>query len=369
MATLAAWPSVVDAHETDQFTLPLDKRFVDMGDFLDAVHYRALQDATAEVNAQIAEALKDPDPERRRQRLDSLHRPWRVADAVYRRFNDPFFEFYDIEGALNTNWARGLQPGCISSYCTLDWVYSAAHFPLDPRRLVLTFQSSTFKAYGVYMGTDKFLHFHHLGIMYYECFLKGRSMGLSDEDALARVRAQYVEGPISEWALLGEAVTGVYSNADLVANYMGMRFYQNLTEPVRLKGEIRPPLLVIKNEFYRLNRQVRPESGWFGWFVSDHWNEALNPNLYDISIRSRMSGVLRQRSQRIVDFYTKVDHRPADPEWFARYAVELKTYYGEDYGHAGAPDELVTIANTCWPEYERRRSTDGTAFARSPRAP
>jgi len=369
LAVLGAVAPSAHAHETDQFTLPLDRPFADMGDFLDAVHYRALQNATDEVNSEIAEAMKDPDPASRRRRLDALHAPWRIAEAVYGRFNDPFFEFYDIEGALNTNWVRGLHPGRITSYSTLDWVYSDAHFPLDPRRIVLSFQASTVKAYGVYFGTDKLLHFHHLGMMYYACLLKGRELGLSEEEALARVRAQYLEGPVSEWALLGVAVTGIHSNADLVANYTGMRFYQNLTEPVRLKGQVYPPLLVIRNEFYRLNRQVRPESGWFGRFVSDHWNEALNPNLYDISIRARMGGILRQRADRIVKFYTTVDHRPADPAWFERYAAELTTYYGEDYGHAGDKDQMITIANTCWPEYARRRSADSTAFARSAAKP
>jgi hypothetical protein len=358
------WAHPAAGHESDQFTLPVDRPFADMGDFLDAVHYRAVERAAAELNVQIAVAMRDPDPARRRERLDELHSPWRIAEAVNARFNDAFFEVIDLELALDSGWAHKMHPGQITSYVTLDWVYSAAHFPLDPRRVVLAFQSSTFKAYGVYLGTDKLSHFHHLGIMYYEALLEGRRQGLSEEEALARVRRQYCEGPLSEWGMLGWAVTGVYSNGDLAANYLGMRFYENLTEPVRLKGEMRPPLLVIRNEMYRLNRHVRPESGWFGWFVSDHWNEALNPSLFDPSIRSRMRGVLKQRSERIIDFYTRVDHRPADPEWFARYARDLSTYYGEDYGFAGAPEEMVSIANTCWPEFDRRRNPDGTVYAR-----
>ncbi|HZM00350.1 MAG TPA: hypothetical protein VFD43_08870, partial [Planctomycetota bacterium] len=59
----------------------------------------------------------------------------------------------------------------------------------------------------------------------------------------------------------------------------GVRFFENLTEPVVLKGERREPLVVRSGVFWRLNRHVRPRSGWLAAFVSDHWNEALNPNL------------------------------------------------------------------------------------------
>jgi hypothetical protein len=353
------------AHETDQFTLPMDRPFADMGDFLDAVHYRALEKGAAKINARIVEAMKDPDPVRRRQRIDELHDPWRISEAVYGRFNDAFFEIVDLELALRSDWARQSHPGEITAYTTLDWIYSVVHFPLDPRRIVLLFQSSTFKAYGVYFGTDKLSHFHHLGAMYYGALLGGRSMGLSEEEALARVLETYVEGPVSEWALLGFAATGVHSNADLAANYAGMKFYQNLTEPVRLKGQMRPPLLVIHNELYRLNKHVRPESGWFGAFVSDHWNEALNPSLFDPTIRARVNGVLRQRAERIVEFYTRVDGRPADPAYFERYARSLATLDGESYGHSGEWENLYTIGNTCWPIYAQRNGITVAPVARA----
>jgi hypothetical protein len=98
-----------------------------------------------------------------------------------------------------------------------------------------------------------------------------------------------------------------------------------------------------------LNRQVRPRSGWFACYISDHWNEALNPNLYDFTMRPGISRVLRSRAAHIVQFYTGKDGRPSDPAYFDNLARELSTYYGEPYGHSGDFELLMTIGNTCFP--------------------
>src|SRR5438094_401715 len=97
------------------------------------------------------------------------------------------------------------------------------------------------------------------------------------------------EDPVySERGLLGLVTAGAYSNADLMGNYMGFCFYRNLTEPVMLKGETRPPLLVKEGHYWRLADHVRPDSDFFSWFISDHLNEALNPSLYRDDMKSRI---------------------------------------------------------------------------------
>jgi hypothetical protein len=151
----------------------------------------------------------------------------------------------------------------------------------------------------------------------------------------------------------------VYSNADLCSNFMGFKFLLNLTEPVILKGERRAPLVVRCGVFWRVNDQVRPRSGWFGAFVSDHWNEALNPNLYDVTIRANVRGLLRRRADRIMDFYTRKDGRPADAEYFNQLARTLATYDGEEYGHSGQFEDLLTLGNTCLPAVRTAPSPAG----------
>jgi hypothetical protein len=109
------------------------------------------------------------------------------------------------------------------------------------------------------------------------------------------------------------------------------------------------PLVVRCGVFWRVNDHVRPQSGWFAPFVSDHWNEALNPSLYDVTMRTGIRRVLRSRAERIVQFYTQKVGRPNDPAYFETLARELSTYDGEPYGHSGQFEKLMNIGNTCFP--------------------
>ncbi len=159
----------------------------------------------------------------------------------------------------------------------------------------------------------------------------------------------------SDDALLGESnffgtlTTGVYSNGDEAANYLGMKFFINLTEKVSLQGEEREPLVVRCGVFWRVNDQVRPRSGWLRPFFSDHLNEALNPCHYDWTMRERIHKILQSRAGHIVEFYTKNDGRPRNPAYFEQLSRTLATYYGEPYGHSGQVEKLMNIGNTCLP--------------------
>ncbi len=342
------------AHESDQFTLPLNKPFADLGGYLDTVHCRAIEEAVTELNRKIERALEISDPLDRARELERLHRPVQLVSEVYNRFNDAFFEVQNIEFAARSDWAKAMYGDDIRAYRTVNWIYTYTHFPLDPRRLVLFWQSSTIKAYGVYFGTDKLSHFHHMGRIYWETWAHLREEGMSEEEAVVEIVRRYSDGgPIGENGMLGYVPTGVYSNGDLVANYTGYKFFRNLLEPVVLKGEERPPMVVRVGPFYQINTHVRPESGFFGWFVSDHWNEALNPSKFEPSVRWSTRLMLEKRADRIVEFYTVVDGRPAEPSYYERLASDLSTYYGEAYGYWG--DDVMTIANTCLPELEPMR--------------
>jgi hypothetical protein len=350
-AMMASGPAPARANETDQFTLPLDKPFADLGDFFDALHYRILDQVVRDTNARIAEAIKISDPARRAARLDHLRSPQYLADAVRGHFKPGWFETMDLEDALRTDPVLAAYPGQHTAYRTWNWIYTYTHLPVDPRRIILLAQSSTIKAYGSYFGTDKIAHFHDLGHFYFTDYLADRRHGMSEEDAVADVVDTYAHGIISEGGIVGTFAAGVYSNGDLAANYMGFKFYRNLTEPVMLKGSLHPSLLVRKGEFWRLNFHVRPESGFFGAFVCDHWNEALNPCMYEWGVRQMVAWRLQEMADRILTFYAGPDGKPRPPEYFTDMAHELSTYYGEDYGHSGHFDRLLTISDLCWPVY------------------
>lgn len=352
LATCLAWsvPGWLVAHETDNFSLPLEGEFADIGEYLDLVHLQALEEAVREVNARIERALKLKDTEERADRLRQLHDPDAITRAVSGRFNDAMTESLDIENAVRGSKVKRAHPGQRTAYRNLDWMFAYVHLPIDPRRLILLFQASTIKAHGVYFGTDKLAHFHHMGRYYYDAYRARLREGKTPAEAQQAVVRLYAESSmIAENAFVGFLASGVYSNADLASNFMGFKFLLNLTEPVQLKGVVREPLLARCGVFWRVNDHVRPRSSWFSVFISDHWNEALNPNLYDQTIRWSVRSLLERRADRIVSFYTERDGRPDDPVYYDRLAHELATYDGEDYGHSGEFDKLMTLGNTCLP--------------------
>jgi hypothetical protein len=339
----------VGADETDNFYLPLDKELADLGPFLEAANTIALEEAVAEVNLRIEQALRIEDGSARARRLQELHDPLALANAFVRRFGHPRFEDSQMDRALGGSWARQSFAGRRSSSQDL-WMNFAAHFPLDLRRWMMLLQNPTVKACGVYFSGDKIVHFHHIGLDYYRRYRSLLQKGLSPEAAYGKVIKHFgATGFWSEELMFGLVATGVYSNADMAANHAGFKFFMNLTDKVRLKGVESEPLLVRSGVFWRLNRHVRPRSGWFAAFISDHWNEALNPNRYDFTMRPGVRCILRSRANAIVTFYTQKDNRPDDAEYFNTLARELSNYYGEPYGHSGQVDTLMTIGNTCFP--------------------
>ncbi len=349
-ALLPAAPA--QAHETDQYSLPVNRPMADVGDWLDCVHTQAVEKAVRVVNAEIERALRDPDPVQREKSLAWARRPEHLAYVVLDSFNDPFTEILDAEHALRSSWAKDTYRGAYAIYSPSDWIYGRSHFWLDPRNITLMFRSGSVKAYGVYFGTDKLSHFHHMGSIYYGDYMAYRASGMSDAEATAAVVRSYADtNPIAERGLLGFIATGVYSNADLAANFMGLKFCINVTEPVVLKGELREPMIVRRGEFFRVNQHIRPESGWFGYFVSDHWNEAFNPCWYDFSIRSSVHDTIRERAAPIRDFYTRIDGRPDDPAYYRALSHNLATYDGEEYGHSKNWDKLLTLDQVCWPSW------------------
>ena len=350
LCLLCFWAFTAPAPECDNFFLPLDTEMADLGDYFETVHTLALEEAVGTVNAQIERALNIQDPAKRSEQLARLHRPDALAAALAARFAHPYVEASVMERALETKQARKSFPGQKTLHSAI-WMNFSAHFPLGPRQMMMLFQSGTVKAFGVYFGTDKLLHFHHLGWTYYKTYQSLLNSGCSRDEAYRQVIEQYTtQAFLAENAWFGTLTTGVYSNADLAANHLGFKFFLNLTETVSLKGCQQSPLVSRCGVFWQLNRHVRPRSGWLAAYFSDHWNEALNPSLYDATMRPGIRRVLQSRAERIVQFYTQKDGRPNDPAYFDQLAHELATYYGEPYGHSGQFEKLMTIGNTCMPQ-------------------
>ncbi len=331
------------ANETDQFTLPTDRAFADLGPFMERVHFEIMTEMADDLNKELARAYMG----NRRYDIERLTAPGTVADRFRSSFAPGFIETMNLENSLRTRRIRDAYPDQITAYRTLGWIYAWAHLPIDPRRLVLLFQSSTINVHGAYMGTDKIAHFHDLGHIYYKSYLARLDGGMTPEAARDWVVWFYSKGPISESFTIGAIATGVVSNADLASNYAGMLFYQNLTEPITIAGETLPPMLELHEGYWRVAYHVRPESGFLRPFLTDHCNEALNPCVYEIGMRGPIRRRLRKDSARILTVYADESGAVRDPEWFRAKAVELRTFYGQDYGALVRERKMFSIGDAC----------------------
>lgn len=128
----------------------------------------------------------------------------------------------------------------------------------------------TIRVNGQLIGSDKIGHFLSQGRKYYRRFLRTQS-----EAEAARHSA------FTERAIFGRMTTGSYSNADLVANYEGHRFYRSLFEDDIVPGK--PAILRWDDGRWVIQRR-------FDWadHVNAYWDEALNINHYDALLYKHM---------------------------------------------------------------------------------
>ena len=338
----------VAAHETDQFTVPLGKDFADVGPELTAMYYDGIDAAVTTLNERIRRAL---EARRGPGYIAFLQDPETLTDTVYDKYAAAWFMINRFEHMVHSDRAMRLKhPGRIVGYWeSIDNIFTGVYFPLDPRQLFRIFHACTMKAYGFYLGPDKLGHFTDMGYVYYTIHRAARAGGDTPARAHEKVMAEGMKGLIlGEEGMLGYLSSGVYSNADLAANYAGMKFFRNLTRPVRIKGVQRPPMTVLRGDFWEISPHVRRDTDLFAWFISEHWNEAINPGLFVPGMRAGVRRGVKSRTQRILDFYVDDNGNRRTREYFDARLEELSTWYGEDYGHQGSPEELITIGNTCF---------------------
>ncbi len=175
----------------------------------------------------------------------------------------------------------------------------------------------TFKVNGVMVGSDKFGHFFSQGFKYYKRDLKG----WDDERLLNR-------GAYAERWLFGQLTTGVYSNADLVANYEGMRFYIGLFKDNIIEG---------KGSILEWQQGQPVQIRLFTWadHINDYWDESLNPSFVVESLNTRLHVIILGMCD---DYY---EH----PEFFLSSHQED---YWQTYQHIGLKDMRENlVSNVC----------------------
>ncbi len=133
---------------------------------------------------------------------------------------------------------------------------------------------------GIYMGTDKLSHFASTGMIYYRIFLQEKSRGASDEFA-ERKAIQW--GIRDEKSVHGFWSSGVFSYADLEANYQGLKFYRRFCE-----GKTS---YLAKNELNRWSLRSFPD---LRNYVSGLWDETFEISYLMPENWSRVAPILKE---------------------------------------------------------------------------
>lgn len=276
-ALLLAAPAA--AYETDPYT----NRHLDIADSVEALD--------AEVNAALAAIAAASAGQRESEEALVL--------AVYRRLG-------------GVHWVDRLERWAIDSPAIAKIPNTRGEsiigdFPLFAGRVAVLFGfGPTINIGGNYIGTDKIGHFFSQGRKFYRRYRRSGSEG---EAARWSV--------VTETGLFGSLTTGVRSNADLVANYEGYRFY---------RGLLHSGVVGAKPAIYRWEGGSLVQQRPFTWrdHVNAFWDEALNPNVYG-------SGLLPAVEERLLRLCADFRARPE------RYRVDAETLLAR-YRHIGVRD-------------------------------
>lgn len=327
--------------ETDQYNLPPEPLF-DIGDEVTDHIAEGLSIAITKLNAEIAlhqACLAEPpkkgskcgSADSERARLAYLQSNDAVAREVFKQLGDGSLTL-TVTGKWFMKHKFSHEPARYkTSY--LGSIYKAE--PID----YLT-MSPTVRIYGTEFGTDKVEHMLQQGYNYYTIYQKETAAGATPENAAAKAVKW---GQMTEKTYFGLLVAGVYSNADLVANYAGMKFYQGMTQPVTLGETTRPAIVELTDGTWKIADMANLHENLIKPFVSDHLNEALNPSVYAITLYPFVRATVKKRSC---------------PQWRKMYpnltrdSVEtltagLRVWNGEDYGHLNR-NLMVKLAEVCF---------------------
>jgi hypothetical protein len=328
------------AFETDQFNLPPEP-LADIGSEISNYIEANVREAVASVNGDIGKSLaclenpgKDKtcgSRESEQVRLAKLRSDEAIVNEVYKRLGDGTI-FRSKFGKWFNSHDFQMTP---SKYKTdyLDSIYVA--LPANYWTI-----SPTIDLYGVQFGTDKLEHFFQQGYRYHQIERDAAAKG--EEPAKAGEKA-VKWGQKTERTFYGLLVSGVYSNADLYANYAGMKFYDGLTRPVNIGSSTRPALIVQNDGRWNINEEISLSDNLLKPFITEHLNEALNPSGYAFTIFASVKQVVRKN---------------ACPEWRKQYpdltadaldrkASELELWNEQDYGNM-EKGRFVRLSEVCF---------------------
>ena len=153
----------------------------------------------------------------------------------------------------------------------------------------------TLRVGDVYFGIDKFGHMFGFGSRYYKRYLRYLRHGATEQEAIERI-VRY--GIITEKVLVGEYLDGVFSYADLEANFQGFMLARDMCE-----GD--DPFLALEDEKWRLTRPVDLRT-----YITPDFDESYNLSHWQADRKREVLAILREeyfekrRSPRVQERFT-----------------------------------------------------------------
>jgi hypothetical protein len=328
----------IAAFETDQFNLP-PKPLADIGDEVSDYVAESLQKAIDKLNAKISKSKNCLEhrtancgtAERERAKLEYLHSEDAIAREVFNLLGAGFIPSTKSGTWMNSHEFKAQPARYKSSYA--DSIYRIVptnYFTISP----------TVNLYNTEFGTDKIAHIFQQGYTYYTKYRRALNKKLPPDEA-AKKAIKW--GKITEQTYFGTLVSGVYSNADMCANFVGMRFYQGLTHEIKVGEILRPPVLALEDGFWKINKTINLHEILLKPFISNHFNEALNSSKYSFFLHSSVREIVRKKDceawRKQFPNFTATD--------FDNLSQPLKLWHGEDYGFSDSKN-FITIGNTCF---------------------
>jgi hypothetical protein len=194
--------------------------------------------------------------------------------------------------------------------------------------------------YGVEFGTDKLEHLFQQGFHYYKV---EREQLTKDPDAANAARKAVEWGKKTERTYYGLLASGVYSNADLYANYAGMRFYDGLVRPVDIGDTEREAVIEQVDGMWRIKNPGALGQRLIKPFISEHLNEALNPSGYAFTIFASVRAMVRKKA--CDDWHRRFPALTAAE--LDQKAFDLELWHDEDYGNM-VKGRLLKLSEVCF---------------------
>lgn len=339
-------------HEVDQYQLPECEQLEDLGGYWNELLYTAVCKGVDSLNREIEIAERIPIAGVRDLLLARLHSPGTVAWRVRKHLPSVLMAIEGFEWKMRLGLLPKKHEDRILGHrpSMFDTSYNDSSLLPDPRQINrrLFMRASLLKVHDKSIGTDKIGHFITHGYLYYLTYRAFYATSECHEEAVRKAVFVGKYGPISEHFLVGTIPTGVYSNGDMAANYLGMKFFISLTHPIMLQGCQYPSMLAREGNYWKMRPHVTPEGDYFAAFISEHLDEALNPSVIEPVARGRLRERLRDRAPQLLAWYAGDNPERLNPRYFDELQQRCTTYFGEDYGHSGDDDELLTLGELCF---------------------